>query len=175
MENIPIGHVKVSVGSLTEMVDAVASWISNSEVTQRACIPLNLSKYVMAKGDAKLANVINQADMVVADGVPIVWLARRLGRRDVVRIPGIELAETLLTQAQSRSWRIYFLGASPENLEKAMLNVRTKFNSPPVVGSRHGYFDEEEVDSIIEEINNVRPDILLLGLGLPQKEYFVSD
>jgi N-acetylglucosaminyldiphosphoundecaprenol N-acetyl-beta-D-mannosaminyltransferase len=171
----PLGHVKITSGDLDTITQQVADWIAAGESTQHACIPLNLSKYVMSQSDAKLAAAINGADLVVADGVPILWLARRLGYRGVCRVTGVDLAEALLKRARGEGWRIYFLGARRERLEEAVARVRERFDDPPVAGMRDGYFSDGDIPEIIEEINAARPDILLLGLGLPQKEYFVAD
>jgi N-acetylglucosaminyldiphosphoundecaprenol N-acetyl-beta-D-mannosaminyltransferase len=171
--NVALGHVQVTPGDLDALAGRVARWIANGE--RRSCVPLNLTKYVMARTDRKLAATINRADLVVADGIAIVWLARRLGRRDVHRVTGIELAERLLSRARAQGWRLYVLGAKPENLNKAVGNLERQFNDPPIAGFRDGYFKAADVEQLVAEINAARPDILLLGLGLPQKEYFLDD
>jgi N-acetylglucosaminyldiphosphoundecaprenol N-acetyl-beta-D-mannosaminyltransferase len=139
------------------------------------CIPLNLTKYVVSKSDEKLRRVVNSAGFVIADGVPIRWLSLRLGYKGVRRISGIELAEAILAQSSSRGWKVYLLGATPENLERAVTYLGTKYNAPPIVGSHHGYFGGEEVESLVSQIGAATPDILFVGLGMPQKEYFIGD
>lgn len=56
-----------------------------------------------------------------------------------------------------------------------MRRIGQCFDDPPIARYRDGYFEKADVPRIIEEINNARPDILFLGLGLPQKEYFLAD
>ena len=168
-----LAHLKISSGGRDLLVDQVKRWIAGGKC--HTCIPLNISKYVMARGDAKLAGAINGADMVIADGIPISWLAHRIGWSDVERVTGVELAEQLLSQAKTNGWRLYFLGASPENLRTALSNIKQQYDNPIIAGARDGFFQDADVPDLIADINAARPDILFLGLGLPQKEYFIAD
>lgn len=170
--NQTLGHLKITPGSMDEILERVGRWIS--ERKKAYCIPINLTKYVVSKKDEKLTRSINEADLVIADGVPIKWLSRRAGIRNVQRVTGVDLSEKLLARAADRGWKLFFLGASPENVQRAVKRVQERFDNPDI-GFRDGYFQEEEVPAIIEQINEYRPDILFLGLGMPQKEYFLVD
>jgi N-acetylglucosaminyldiphosphoundecaprenol N-acetyl-beta-D-mannosaminyltransferase len=170
---LPLGHLKVTPGELQEIAQAVSDSIDRGE--RRSCIPINLSKYVLSQKDPKLRQAINLADIVVADGVPIVWLSRRLGYQRVQRVSGVGLAEELLSRAAARSWRVFLLGASPNNLEAAVKSLEKTHPGLVVVGARDGYFSDSDVPGLVREINSASPDLLLLGMGLPQKEYFLLD
>lgn len=154
------------------MLDFIRKRVSENKKTY--CIPLNLTKYVTSKRDLKLKEVMNSADLVTPDGISMVWLSRRAGYQDVFRVTGIDLAERILSKSKEEGWRFFFLGASPENLDMAIKNVSARL-SPYIGGVHHGYFKEYEIEKIIELINSSNSDILLLGLGLPQKEYFIHD
>jgi len=171
--NFPLGHLKISQGDLKSCVSRVESAVRNHQKTY--CLPLNLTKYVVSKDDLKLRKVINSADIVIADGAPIYWFGRRLGYRGVRRISGIEMAEAILAGSKSHDWRVFLLGARPENLERAVGYARTAFSDPIIAGFHHGYFHPDEVDRIIDSINASRADILFLAMGMPQKEYFIAD
>ena len=129
----------------------------------------------MSKNDTKLRDVINSSNLSIADGISMVWLSRRAGYTDVDRLTGIDLAEHILSESKDRQWKLFFLGALPENLDMAIENVKRRFNSPYIAGYHHGYFKENEIDKIIRLINQSHADILLIGLGMPQKEYFIHD
>lgn len=166
-------HVKVSSGGEDDFVAGIASCIA--EKKKGYAIPLNLTKYVVSKRDDKLRETILAADVVNADGVSIVWLARRLGLRDVERSTGVELAERLVRESSASSWNVYVLGAAPEIVSRAVANLRDKYPGAGIVGFRDGYFKSEGLPGLLAEINRLKPDILLLGLGMPQKEYFIHD
>ena len=173
MPNQPLGHLKITPGNVDEVIDMIDRWIRDRD--RAYCIPINLTKYVVSKSDDKLTESINQAELVIADGVPIKWLGKRAGLNNIHRVTGVDLSERLLAIAKEKDWSLYFVGASPGNLSRAIERIHTRFDSPSIVGSRDGYFTEDEIPGIIEDINHAKPDILFLGLGMPQKEYFLHD
>lgn len=173
MKSLPLGHLKITPGDMNTTLASVEDMIASGR--RAYSIPINLTKYVVSKKDAKLAQSINAAELVIADGVPIVWLGKRAGYQDVHRVTGVDLSERLLSMAKTKGWRLYFVGASPANLKNAIRNISRRFDEPVIAGSRDGYFKDEDIPSIVEDINRSKPDILFLGLGMPQKEYFLHD
>jgi N-acetylglucosaminyldiphosphoundecaprenol N-acetyl-beta-D-mannosaminyltransferase len=173
IENRPLGHLKVSSGNPDEIFGYLESRMHDTK--QFYFMPLNLSKYVASKKDPKLQQAILSADLVISDGVPIVWLSRRLGYHDVSRVTGIDLAEAMISISKKRGWRMFFFGASASNVERAIKNLDKRFDGPDIGGFRHGYFMENDIEEIIENINHSNSDVLLLGLGMPQKEHFIHD
>jgi len=171
--NRPLGHLKVSSGAMDDVVSFVGTCLSEDK--KAYCIPLNLTKYVVAKKDSKLRKVISGADLIIPDGLSIVWLSRRLGYNDVYRVTGINLAEKIISRSSAAGWKLFFFGAESNKLAGALSRLNQQYPNLNIAGSHHGYFNPEDVPSIIEEINSHRPDVLLLGLGMPQKEYFVED
>lgn len=171
--NRPLAHLKISTGTQDDILSYIEKCIAEDK--RIYCIPLNVTKYVLSKKDSKLREVISDSDLVIADGIPIMWLSRRAGYGDVHRITGIDLAETILSRSKKHKWKLYFLGASSVNLERAIERVRERFNCPDIVGYDHGYFKPDDIGRIIDKINSSRADILFLGLGMPQKEYFIQD
>ena len=71
----PLNHLKINSSNIEEIIDYIRKRIAQNE--HFYCIPLNLTKYAMAKTDKKLRAVINSADLVVADGISIVWLSKQ--------------------------------------------------------------------------------------------------
>lgn len=167
-----LAHIKISIGNKTKILDQIERNISDHRHSY--CIPLNLTKYVLSKNDAKLRKTINSADLVIADGLPIVWLSRKCGCYGVYRVTGIDLAESIFSISKIKGWKFYFLGAKPIFAEKAVRNME-KLYKLSIPGYHHGYYKSCEIPSIIEHINNLDCDVLLLGLGLPQKEHFIND
>jgi N-acetylglucosaminyldiphosphoundecaprenol N-acetyl-beta-D-mannosaminyltransferase len=173
INDLKLGHVKVSEGTLDDFVAKISAGIAAK--AHQFSVPLNLSKFVMSKSDPKLSQALNDSDYVVADGKSIEILARRVGNKKVHRVTGVDLAETLLAKSKEENWRLFLLGTKPENLAKAVESINQRYDSPNIVGSQDGYFKPDEIDAVIDKINAADPDILFLGLGLPQKEYFIVD
>ena len=173
MKNYELGHLRITSGRREDLLCEIARDLRDGR--KRYCMPLNLTKYVMSKTDAKLRAVVAAADYVIADGVPIVWLSRRAKLKDVFRITGVGLAESLLQDAARKQWKLFLFGASPENLSAATRRLAENFPGLNIVGTQDGHFQPDDLPKIVKRISQCRPDLLLLGLGLPQKEYFVHD
>ncbi len=173
MESYILGHLKVTPGDMGTYLSCIEKYVNTEHKSY--CVPLNLTKYVMAKKDLKLRSVINSADIILPDGKSIVLLSRRFGYKSVNRISGIDLAESIIRLSSKYGWKLFFLGTSICNLRLAIESIKRKFDYPEIVGHRQGFFSSDEIDDIIKDINASKPDILFLGLGLPQKEYFIFE
>jgi N-acetylglucosaminyldiphosphoundecaprenol N-acetyl-beta-D-mannosaminyltransferase len=138
-------------------------------------VVVNAAKVVKAQKDQELYDVIHQADLVGADGVPVVWASKILGDALPGRINGTDLMERLFIESAQRGWMLYLLGARQEVIDIAVKKLRRDLPSINIVGFRNGYFDSvEEEKRVVEEINKTKPHVLLLGFGTPMKEKWVK-
>jgi len=169
--NYPLSHLKISNGSREQFLAFVDYCIQNKKKSY--CIPLHVTKYELAKRDDILRRAIKAADLVLADGAPITWLCSRLGYRGVKHITGIDFAESIIANSMGKKWSLYFLGTRPDILNVTIRKLREKYGGLNIVGAHDGFFKDCGVCKVIEAINHVRPDILLIGMGMPQKEYFI--
>ncbi|MBN1482215.1 glycosyltransferase [candidate division KSB1 bacterium] len=137
-------------------------------------VVVNAAKVVKARYDKVLCNVIHAADLVGADGVPIVWASRILGDPLPGRVNGTDLMNRLFRESAERGWTLYLLGARQEIIETAVRNLCRQCPGIRIVGYRNGYFNSfEEENKVVDDINAARPDILLLGFSTPMKENWV--
>ena len=137
--------------------------------------PLNVTKLGMMQTDLKLANVIKESTFTIADGYPVYLAGRLLGARKIQRLTGIALMEELFRKANKEKYRVYLFGARPEILRAVVDTCQLRYPLMKIVGYRDGYFTKDEEEDIVYDIGSLAPDLLLLALGLPQKEYFISD
>ncbi len=122
-----------------------------------------------ADKDKKLQTVINSADLILPDGVGVVWAARKFGAEKAERVTGIDLTQRILEESNERSWRVFLLGAKPGIAEKAISKQHREY--PGIIfGCHHGYFSQEEESRVLEQIENFSPDVLLVGIGAPKQE-----
>ncbi len=122
----------------------------------------------------RLKNLINSADVVTADGIGVVWAARRLGTPVQERVTGIDLLQALFPVAHAQKWRVFFLGGKPGIAQRAGSHVAQKY--PGIIwGESNGYFSLAEESQVIEKIHNFQPDILFVGLGAPRQEYWIAE
>jgi len=136
-------------------------------------VVVNVAKLVKAKTDRKLKRIINEADLVGADGVPLVWLSKLLRDPIPSRVNGTDLMEKLVERAAERGYSIYFLGAKPEVVRKVVAVYKAQYPGLKVAGYRDGYFKPDDETAVADEIRQSGADIIFLAFGSPKKEKFV--
>jgi N-acetylglucosaminyldiphosphoundecaprenol N-acetyl-beta-D-mannosaminyltransferase len=135
---------------------------------------VNVAKIVNIQKNPELRAGLEQADLVLADGVPIVWLSRILGNPLPQRVAGIDIMLELLKQADQKYYRIYFLGAEKEVLYKVIEAVQKNYPGICIAGYKDGYFTEDQEQSVAEDIKSSRADILFVAISSPKKEIFLG-
>ncbi|WP_242293000.1 WecB/TagA/CpsF family glycosyltransferase [Bacillus cereus group sp. BfR-BA-01441] len=126
-----------------------------------------------AQNDKELMKILNEADLVVPDGIGVV-LASKLEKNSIKeRVPGCDLMFALFNTMKDSNKTVYILGGAPGVAEKAKLNMERKYENIKIIGTHHGYFAEHEEEKIIREIQQLKPDLLMVGLGCPRQEKWI--
>jgi N-acetylglucosaminyldiphosphoundecaprenol N-acetyl-beta-D-mannosaminyltransferase len=137
-----------------------------------AVITANASHLCMMRRDPELWRSCRAGDLVVADGMSVVWALRAAGLAVPERVAGVDLMARLLAAGSERGLRVYFLGARPEVVERLATLCRTQHPGLVVAGWRDGYFSAAEQVAVVEEIREREPDLLFVGMPSPFKETF---
>lgn len=131
------------------------------------------------RSDVAVARLVDQADLVVADGMPIVWACRLQGTPVPAQVPGSSLIWTLPEQAVDRGASIFLLGGEPGIADVAAERLRETYPGLSVVGTQcppHGFEDDaEELRQIEEALERAQPDIVFVGLGFPKQERLIAE
>ena len=135
---------------------------------------VNAAKLVSMRVDRELDQSVRSADLIGADGVPIVWASRLLGDPIPGRVNGTDLMVRLLEKAHEKRYRIFFFGASPRVLDQVLAKVGRDYPGVEIGGAQHGYFSAAEEPAIVSQIQRTRSDILFIAFGTPQKELWVK-
>jgi N-acetylglucosaminyldiphosphoundecaprenol N-acetyl-beta-D-mannosaminyltransferase len=135
---------------------------------------VNAAKLVKMRGDSLLRDSVLNADLVVADGLAVVWASRLLGEPLPERVAGIDLFVELLHLADREGRSVYLLGAKPEVLRAVEARIRDELPGARIAGSRDGYFTAEESEQVAGEIEAAAPDLLFVGISTPKKEIFLG-
>ena len=136
-------------------------------------VTLNPEIVVQARQDAALRRAIESAALIVADGVGVLWAARRGGVALPGRVPGVELVERVLHEGAD-DLRVFFLGARPGVADRAAAAAHRRFGTV-VAGTQHGYFRRpDDVPEVVARVRDAAPHLLLAGLGEGQ-ERFLAD
>jgi N-acetylglucosaminyldiphosphoundecaprenol N-acetyl-beta-D-mannosaminyltransferase len=124
-----------------------------------------------AYNNESLKSIVNKADMVVADGIGVVIGSRIIKRPLPERVAGYDLVQNLFSEIKDAGKTVYFFGAAKGVAELAASKMEEEHKGLKIVGTHDGYFDNDE--EIINEINTLKPDILLVGLGAPKQEFWI--
>lgn len=115
--------------------------------------------------------MIDRADMVDADGMSLVIMSRLFLRSPLSeRAATTDFIEDACRTAVEDNIRFYFLGAREGIAARAAERLRVRHPSLNVVGTRNGYFETEDIDAIVADIEASRAEVLWLGLGSPRQE-----
>ena len=125
-----------------------------------------------AEKDEDFRRVINAADLVIPDGIGVVYSAKILGTPLPERVPGIEFAGKMLEVLNEKGGRLFLLGAKPGVAEKAGENILAKFPNIVLCGTQDGYFKDEE--DVLLKVAAARPDLMFVCLGAPKQEKWMA-
>lgn len=136
------------------------------------CTP-NTEIVMVAQHDAELKEVLQDADLVIPDGIGLIYASKihQLGLTE--RVTGIDTMERILKYANNTKKSIYLFGGKPGIAEKAAEKMKETYPNIQIKGIRDGYYKKEEEDKIIDHINEVKPDLLFVALGAPKQEKWI--
>jgi N-acetylglucosaminyldiphosphoundecaprenol N-acetyl-beta-D-mannosaminyltransferase len=150
-------------------VDQCMAWCSGPRVPHTV-ITLNAALLCMMRSDEELRTACRGGDLIVADGVPVVWVSKLAGVPLPERVAGVDLTVKLLAEGASRGLSVYFLGAKPAVIRSLVEYCRRTHPGLNVVGFRDGYFKPADHEDIVAEIRRLAPDMLFVGMPSPFKE-----
>jgi N-acetylglucosaminyldiphosphoundecaprenol N-acetyl-beta-D-mannosaminyltransferase len=158
--------------TMEETLAVVEAFVASGRPHQHVVV--NVDKIVKARDDAALREIINRCDLINADGMPVVWASRLLGRPLKERVAGIDLFEALMARAAERGWRVYLLGAREEVVTKVRALYEARFPALVIAGHRNGYWKPGEEAAVAEQVRAARADLLFVAISSPAKERFLG-
>lgn len=156
-----------------QALDRVGAFIE--EGTPHQIVTANAEIIYQASHNEKMKQIINQAQMVTADGSGVVWASKELGKPLSQRVTGIDLVNSICRASAEKGWKLYILGSAPGVADTAAENIKKSFPGCNIIGTHHGYFDAGEEEDILAELRELKPDVLFVALGAPKQEYWIAD
>ena len=166
--------VQVSTISMRDAVSTIEGWIERGE-RHYVCI-CTVHTVMECQRDPDLMAAVNGAGMRTPDGMPLVWLSRRAGHREVTRVYGPDLMLELCARSGATGHRHYFYGGGPGVAVELVSRLSTQFPDLNVAGMHTppmlpiGALESQET---IDEINASGADVVWVGLGNPKQEWWV--
>jgi N-acetylglucosaminyldiphosphoundecaprenol N-acetyl-beta-D-mannosaminyltransferase len=172
---VSILGIPVNLLSRRQVVALASAWMQDSGGgVCRRIVTLNAEIAQMAVESEELADSIRQADLIVADGIGVQLASKIVGQPVPERVPGVELVEMLAREAAAMGKGIYLLGAAPGVAEKAAEVLKSRIPALIILGTRDGYFKAHEEEELLADINRTRPALLLVAMGAPKQELWLS-
>ena len=172
---------QIDVVDMSQALGRVTSWLDTDRDVGRCrfVVTPNVDHTVLLNSNPQFRAVYRDADLVLADGWPVVVASRLLGKPLPERVAGSDLVPALFdtTQGGSVPMRVYLLGAADGVAERAALRIHNQWPNVKIVGTYSPPigFEKRGAENvrILKKIGRVKPDILVVGLGAPKQELWV--
>lgn len=172
---VPVLKLSVDVCDYVDAIDLITKR-AREERGGYICVA-NVHVAIEAQDDPQYAEIVNDADLVLPDGTPLVWMQRLQGNEGATQVRGPSLMPMLMKHAETEELRVGFLGGRPEVLETIVRRAAKEFprlkiaykNSPPFRP-----LTEQENLEIARAINAAGVRILFVGLGCPKQERWMA-
>lgn len=169
---IHIAGCRIDNLTMAETLLAVEGFVASGQPHQHVVV--NVDKLVKAAQDPELRRIVNDCALVNADGMPVVWASRLLGRPLKERVAGIDLFDALMSRAAERGWRVYLLGARREVVDEVQRRYAARFPQLAFAGWRDGYWTPAQEPAVADAIARARTDLLFVAISSPMKERFLG-
>lgn len=137
----------------------------------------NVDHIVQLEKDSELQKVYKNADLILADGKPLIWISNYYKTPIKEKVSGSDLFPLLCEMAGKKGYKMFFLGAAKGVAARAATNLKKRYSNLEVAGVYSPPFgfeeNEEEVEKILQMIIKSNVDILIVGLGAPKQEKFI--
>ena len=169
-QRITLFDLPLDVITLPQTLNQLGLWMFNEPRAAHTVVTLNPEFIVQSRTQPEFVKVMQQADLVTADGVGIVYAARQIAKVDVPRAPGMDITRGLM-ERHGKDLRVFFLGAKPGVAEQAAQNAAQQYGIQ-VAGVQHGYFKQDEDQRVAELVRDSNAHLLLTGMGSGRQEIF---
>lgn len=176
MQRIKFMNIYIDNVTLLEAVSSIDECIANDN--KMYVVTPNVDHIVKLQKDAEFKKAYDEAGLVAVDGTPIMLVSKWYKTPLKEKITGPRLTEAVIELASEKQYSVFFLGAGLGVGERAAQNLLVKYPHYKYAGHYSPPFgfekEEAEIEKIIDIINDVAPDIIIVGMGSPKTEIFLS-
>ncbi|GAA0070284.1 WecB/TagA/CpsF family glycosyltransferase [Clostridium sardiniense] len=175
MSRIKFLNIEVDNLTMDEAVEAIDTLIQKGEPSY--VVTPNVDHIVKLEKDTEFRDVYENADLILTDGMPLIWISKLKGNPIKEKVSGSDLFPKVCELASKKGYSVFLLGAAEGVADIAAKKLKNKYKKLNILGTyspSYGFEKkEDEIHKIIEIINGCRPDILAVGLGAPKQEKFL--
>jgi N-acetylglucosaminyldiphosphoundecaprenol N-acetyl-beta-D-mannosaminyltransferase len=125
--------------------------------------------------DPEYARIIDRANIVYADGQAVVWASRFLGDPLPERVSAADFFVSFCQRCADEGLSLFLLGSRPGVAEGAQRKLQDRVKGLRIVGTQHGHFQRADNAAVVERIRAARPDVLIIGMGVPRQEKWTAE
>lgn len=173
--SVAILGIPVDNMSMDEVLDAVKKGIAEGGFHQIATA--NADFLINSIHDEELQEILRRCDLILADGMPLVWASRLMGTGLKERVTGSDLVPRLAELSAQHGYRVFLLGADEESSARAAAWMEEHYPGICIAGRFSPEFrplEEMDHEDILFRIQSARPDILLVAFGNPKQEKWLA-
>lgn len=158
--------------NMQQALDIVDQMIAGDKA--QTIIAVNPEKVIKAQNDPALLQWLEQAGLLIPDGIGVVIAVKQLIGEKISRVPGAELMPAICEQSLSKGYKIFLLGASKDVNNKAVNALEKTYKGINIVGNIDGYFNDSDMPEIVDKINQSGANVLFVALGSPRQELWMQ-
>lgn len=121
-----------------------------------------------------LDNFTSKMSVIIPDGVGTVICSKIVKQPVKEKIAGVEVMDNIVKKCEKENKGIYLLGSTKKTVDMCNINLRTKYRKLNILGSHDGYFEIDNCEKILKDIEKVKPEVLFVAMGCPRQEIFIS-
>ena len=175
MTRMRLMNTEIDNLTMDETLDAIDSLIKEDNCSY--VVTPNVDHIVRLEKDEELQKVYKNASLILTDGKPLIWISKWYKTPIKEKISGSDLFPKVCELAANKNYTMYLLGAAEGVADTAARNLMKKYPGLNIVGTYSPPFgfekNEQEMNKIKTQIQEVHPDILIVGLGCPKQEKFM--
>jgi len=177
MKKQPLLNTYVNNVNMSETIGSINNMILRN--IKSYIVAINVDVVMKIESDSYLKKIVDDANMVLVDGKPLVWIAKWHKRPVKAKISGSDLVPELCKVASEKQYSIFIIGGKEGVADRAKNNLEKKLPKINIVGTYAPPFGFENNDDEIAHINNLisnaNPDILIACFGCPKQEKWVYE
>ena len=174
LEEIKILGVKVNNVDLEGAFIRTKELIDESNKSCKMIFAPNTEFIMCAQKDKEFFEILNKSDLSTPDSVGVEMAAKRLNKPLKQRIQGQKYFRKIVEEGEKLGWSFYILGGKENTPQKAVQNLKKIYPNLNVVGLHEGFFkNDEDENKVIEEINSLKPNVLIVAMGAPKQEKWI--
>ena len=161
---------------LDEQIQTILEWASEHR-SKTVCVA-NVHMLMEAHWNPEFANVLQNADIVTPDGMPLVWMMKKLGATSQNRVAGLDILAELCESASRLDVSVSFVGSQKQILSGMKTRLKNEYPSLKVAGMEPLPFrrlTESEDEALINKINESGAGVVFVSLGCPKQEKWMAE